>query len=83
MKISGDLTSNWPVVDLVKYDSTMKVKGYETYHCLVQIMQCSAKIEEAVADCVKHPDVNQCIMEARCTKIEKNFKPFFLLDSWS
>eukprot|EP00090_Calanus_glacialis_P004825 TRINITY_DN13612_c0_g1_i1.p1 TRINITY_DN13612_c0_g1~~TRINITY_DN13612_c0_g1_i1.p1 ORF type:complete len:120 (+),score=20.58 TRINITY_DN13612_c0_g1_i1:31-390(+) len=28
-----------------------------------EIMQCSAKIEEAVADCVKHPDVTQCIME--------------------
>ena len=79
MKISGDLTSNWPVVDIVKYDS-MKVKGYETYHCLIQIMQCSAKIEEAVADCVKHPDVTQCIMDVRCTKIEKSFS-FSLEDS--
>jgi hypothetical protein len=46
-------------------------------------MKCTAKIEEAVADCVKHPDVTQCIEEVGCGQNKTYFKPIFLSDSWS
>eukprot|EP00091_Calanus_sinicus_P024330 TRINITY_DN8652_c0_g1_i2.p1 TRINITY_DN8652_c0_g1~~TRINITY_DN8652_c0_g1_i2.p1 ORF type:complete len:120 (+),score=36.71 TRINITY_DN8652_c0_g1_i2:63-422(+) len=40
-------------------------KSYKTLaSCGVsEITKCTVKIEEAVADCVKHPDVTHCIMK--------------------